>query len=155
MKRGLEQDFVNEWLKYVKSACAKAKIPEHHMQIETGGTEVGVPDLFVMYGTRGIWLEAKRARPDRLSADFQPRQIRTLRTMAYTHLLYAGVLLLFDDMTFALELAPQAPNWESTIQRFPEASKHRYDLPEIVPAMQEFIDRVERTWSDGSTLSLD
>ena len=61
----LEQQLVNDLLRVLKNQAKQYKIPFDYFQIESGATAIGIPDLFVMLGDKGMWIECKRLQTDR------------------------------------------------------------------------------------------
>lgn len=60
-----EQQLVNDMLRVLKNQAIQYKVPFDYFQIESGATAIGIPDLFVMLGNKGIWIECKRLQTER------------------------------------------------------------------------------------------
>lgn len=132
MERSLtEQKAVNLWIQSLKSQCRTAHIPCTVWQIETGGTQIGVPDLFVMLGDVCCWIECKFTNG--WTGHFRPGQKRALALLRQ-HKQHALVALIDKGMC-VWYLKPEGDLDSSTI----DAKGKFYDLPDILKGLQDFL----------------
>lgn len=97
-----EQELVDSVLKAMHSQAVDVGIPFHAIQIESGATAIGIPDLFVLIGNTSCWIECKRLiskEPDSVTdrightrtvpfdgiANYRPGQLITLERFARHH----------------------------------------------------------------------
>lgn len=58
-----EQDLVNSVLKALHSQATEVGLPFHAIQIESGATAIGIPDIYLLIGDTACWIECKRYIP--------------------------------------------------------------------------------------------
>ena len=63
-KSRLEQQLVTDMLRALKNQAMRRHVSFDYFQIESGATAIGIPDLFIMLGGKGLWVECKRFHSD-------------------------------------------------------------------------------------------
>ena len=92
MATKLEQDLVNMFIDIMKRKAREDKKPIHFVQLETGATAIGVPDLLMFFNNQMYWIECKRCKLPPSSTVtsapaftgtivFQPGQVRFLHRL--------------------------------------------------------------------------
>lgn len=60
--KSLEQELVNMFIDIMKRKAREDKKPIHFVQLETGATAIGVPDLLMFFDNQMYWIECKRCK---------------------------------------------------------------------------------------------
>lgn len=114
-KNKLEQQLVADMLRVLRTQAKEHHVPFDYFQIESGATAIGIPDLFIMLGNKGMWVECKRFIPEyqyktgldasartvkmRGSVLFRPGQARMLSKLArYSENVALCVLTVYNDI---------------------------------------------------------
>lgn len=144
MQRTLEQDLVNAFIENI-TKCANADGKScKFVQIETGATAIGVPDLLMFYNHKLYWIEAKRFRcaPKQGKEEnyigevvFRPGQLRFLRRL-YNARENVFVLALTEWMDAVIIPIFKIPETTGAVLKFSEKGA---DLPSTYEYMKEML----------------
>lgn len=94
-RKKTEKEIVGMWIDVCKRAAAREQCYFNCWRIESGDTQIGLPDLFVQVDNMCIWLECKSRAKREHQFHFQPMQLRNLHNL-FVHGTASGVLL-FDE----------------------------------------------------------
>lgn len=99
----LEQDLVNMFIDGMRRNARADGVPIRFVQIESGATAIGIPDLLMFFAGQMYWIECKRGKvcnsTERFtgSIKFRPGQLHFLRS-----------LLAHNEKAFILVLSPES-----------------------------------------------